>query len=248
MEESATLTQGAVATAPAGGDGGCSRSGRSAAVSVWLELKSRRGFASTKQRSNLIVPAEALSFGALARGVVPSRTLTEVIAGFGFFPRGHLRPVVAISYRRYRFVEPRTGFRISIDSRIRSSTVLRPASGSVREGWSCPVPWWKSKDPSSTFRAYYARLLRSVRHGPGTPSTPRVSKLTSPADGRVKTVAVWNDRDGAVSSQVRVPVDSSRPLGSPSRTRPLRTANGIGRLEMREEMRRSGRVCNRRWG
>jgi hypothetical protein len=91
---------------------------------VWLELKSRRGFVSTKQRLPLEVPVWGLAFPALPRGIVPGSTLARTMAGFGFMARGQLRPVVAISYRRYRFVEPETGFRVSIDSHIRSSLVM----------------------------------------------------------------------------------------------------------------------------
>jgi hypothetical protein len=46
------------------------------------------------------------------------------MAEFGFAAPGKLCPVIAISYWRYRFVEPETGFRISIDSCIRSSLVI----------------------------------------------------------------------------------------------------------------------------
>ena len=106
-------------------------------VPVWLELKSRRGFASTKQRLPLSVPPEALSFKALGRGILPPRVLRETVAGFGFFAQGHLRPVVTISYWRYRFVEPRTGFRISLDSHIRSSVVM-PGRGIGERGLELP--------------------------------------------------------------------------------------------------------------
>ncbi len=94
-------------------------------VRVWLELKSRRGFASTKQRLTLDVPSSALDYAALSRGIVEPITLARTMAGFGFFTPAPLRPVIAISYWRYRFVEPQTGFRISIDSNIRSSMVMR---------------------------------------------------------------------------------------------------------------------------
>jgi hypothetical protein len=97
-------------------------------VPVWLELKSRRGFASTKQREPMRVPAGALAFEALGRGVVPLTTLMRTMAGFGFFGPGRLYPVIVISYWRHRFVEPRTGFRVALDSRIRSS-VLMPGIG-----------------------------------------------------------------------------------------------------------------------
>jgi hypothetical protein len=93
-------------------------------VSVWLERKTRQGFASTKQRISLDVPSSALAFAALGRGIVPPAVLLDTMASFGFFPRGPLCPVIAISYWRHRFVEPSTGFRMSIDSRIRSSLVM----------------------------------------------------------------------------------------------------------------------------
>ena len=93
-------------------------------MSVWLERKTRRGFASTKQRLSLDVPSSTLAFAALGRGIVPPAVLLDTMASFGFFPHGPLCPVIAISYWRYRFVEPSTGFRMSIDSRIRSSLVM----------------------------------------------------------------------------------------------------------------------------
>jgi hypothetical protein len=101
-------------------------------VRIWLELKSRRGFASTKQRLTMDIPAAALTYSALPKGIVPNSLLVRTMAGFGFFAPGRLIPVVAISYWRYRFVEPRTGFRISIDSHIRSSMVMPGIGGGER--------------------------------------------------------------------------------------------------------------------
>jgi hypothetical protein len=106
-------------------------------VRVWLELKSRRGFASTKHRTVVEVPSSALAFPALRNGIVPASLLLKTLAGFGFFPRGELRPVIAISYGRYRFVEPRSGFRISLDHRIRSSMVM-PGIGCGERGLELP--------------------------------------------------------------------------------------------------------------
>jgi len=116
-------------------------------VQVWLELKSRRGFASTKQRVALSVPAGALRFGALQDGIVPAATLMTTMAGFGFFSRGPLRPVITISYWRYRFVEPRTGFRVSIDSHIRSSVVM-PGIGQGERGLELPGAVVEVKGPA----------------------------------------------------------------------------------------------------
>jgi hypothetical protein len=59
------------------------------------------------------------------------------MADFGFFARGRLCPVIAISYWRYRFVEPCAGFRVSMDSRIRSSVVM-PGIGRGERGLELP--------------------------------------------------------------------------------------------------------------
>jgi VTC domain len=106
-------------------------------VQVWLELKSRRGFASMKQRLPFDVPATALAFSALSRGIVPADLLMRTMAGFGFIARRRLVSVVAISYRRFRFVEPETGSRVSIDSHIRSSVIM-PGIGRGERGLELP--------------------------------------------------------------------------------------------------------------
>jgi hypothetical protein len=104
---------------------------------IWIERKSRRGFASTKQRLMLTTPASRLAYEALSGGIVPRTTLVQTVAGFGFFSHAPLIPVITISYWRYRFIEPETGYRISIDSRIRSS-VLLPGWGKGERGLELP--------------------------------------------------------------------------------------------------------------
>lgn len=101
-------------------------------VRVWAERKSRRGFASTKQRVVLTVPPSRLAGDALSQGILSRTALVRTIAGFGFFTYAPLVPVIAISYWRRRFVEPETGFRISIDSHIRSSMVMPGWGGGER--------------------------------------------------------------------------------------------------------------------
>ncbi|OFW60314.1 MAG: hypothetical protein A2133_10165 [Actinobacteria bacterium RBG_16_64_13] len=95
---------------------------------VWLELKSRRGFASTKQREALDVPAGLVALEALPRGIVPASVLLQTMAGFGFFSAKRLQPVIVVSYWRYRFVEPRKGLRVALDAHIRSTMVM-PGAG-----------------------------------------------------------------------------------------------------------------------
>ena len=113
---------------------------------VWLELKSRRGFVSTKQRRMMQVAGDALSPGRLVRGILPLAELIQTMAAFGFFTQGRLCPVVAISYWRQRFVEPRTGFHVALDSHIRSTAVM-PGIGRGERGLELPGAVVEVKGP-----------------------------------------------------------------------------------------------------
>jgi hypothetical protein len=95
---------------------------------IYLELKSRRGFASTKQRLKLLVPAENLALEKLGKGIVLRTLLMDTLARFGYFPSKMLQPVIKISYWRYRFSEVLTGQRVSLDCHMRS-TMLIPGLG-----------------------------------------------------------------------------------------------------------------------
>ena len=55
-------------------------------VPVFLELKSRQGFASSKQRERLPVSARCLELTNLGAGVVDKTTLIDTLARFGHFP------------------------------------------------------------------------------------------------------------------------------------------------------------------
>ena len=90
---------------------------------VFLELKSRQGFASSKQRLRLLVSTQHLELARLGAGVVDKTTLVDTLAGFGHFPEKPLRPIIVIAYWRYRFNEMSTGIRVSFDYNIRSSMV-----------------------------------------------------------------------------------------------------------------------------
>ena len=101
-------------------------------VEVWLELKSRQGFSSTKQRSPRYVSSRELHPSVLSRGIVPAGTLLETMAGFGFFPPEPIRPIIVISYFRRRLVEPLTGYTVTIDTGIRSSLLIPGSAGTER--------------------------------------------------------------------------------------------------------------------
>jgi hypothetical protein len=100
---------------------------------VFLELKSRRGFASSKRRERFPVPAENLRLDQLPAGIVGKTTLLDTLARFGHFPGKPFRPIILISYWRYRFTEVLTGARVCLDDNIRSTLVAREMGWGERE-------------------------------------------------------------------------------------------------------------------
>lgn len=102
--------------------------GRDGVRTIFLELKSKQGFAGTKRRQRMEVPAELLTMPHLARGIIPRKQLYDALYTFGYFPPEMLWPVVKITYWRHRFTERLTGDRVSLDYRIRS-TMVRPGPG-----------------------------------------------------------------------------------------------------------------------
>lgn len=100
---------------------------------VFLELKSRRGFAGTKQRRQSQLPADYLATNRLGRGIISKTLLADTLADFGYFPPEMLQPVIKISYWRYRFSEMLTGASVALDCRIRSTMVARELGYGERE-------------------------------------------------------------------------------------------------------------------
>jgi len=165
---------------------GSSGSGRTAAsgegtVPVWLELKSRRGFSSTKLRTVIDVQGTVLVPESLGAGIVPARTLLQTMAGFGFVPKGPLCPIVAVSYWRRRFVEPRTGVRVSLDVRIRSSMIL-PGVGRGEKALQLPGAIVELKGPTLALPL----SLRSLAEIGS--SWTRYSKYSSSLEAHMSTI------------------------------------------------------------
>ena len=94
-----------------------------AMVPVYIELKSRQGFTSSKQRQKFLVPSTSLMPEQLGSGIIDKSVLIDTLAGFGFFLEKPVQPVIMISYRRYRFNEMQTGVRVSLDYDIRAQAV-----------------------------------------------------------------------------------------------------------------------------
>jgi hypothetical protein len=90
---------------------------------VYLELKSREGFASSKQRKKFRVPLESLKLENLSQGILDKSTINETLASFKLFLENPIKPIIVISYQRYRFTELQTGVRVCLDYDIRAFVV-----------------------------------------------------------------------------------------------------------------------------
>jgi hypothetical protein len=90
---------------------------------VYLELKSREGFASSKQRQKFTVPPLSLKSANLSRGILDKTTILQTLATFGHFSEKPIKPIIFISYQRYRFSEMQTGTRVCLDYDMRASVV-----------------------------------------------------------------------------------------------------------------------------
>jgi hypothetical protein len=134
--------------------------GETGEIPVYIELKSRQGFASSKQRRRMLVPASQLEPGVLAGGIVGKTTLLETLAGFGYFPEKPLQPVILITYRRYRFNEVLTGDRVSFDRDIRARVVaFAPGRPSLSGEISLPGGVIEVKGPTISL----PQTLRSLK-------------------------------------------------------------------------------------
>ena len=102
-------------------------------VPVFLELKSREGFASSKQRERFMVPSVQLQPYNLANGIVDKTALMSTLARFGHFPETPLKPMILITYLRHRYNEMQTGIRVSFDYDIGSSVVAHELGRRERE-------------------------------------------------------------------------------------------------------------------
>jgi hypothetical protein len=92
-------------------------------VPAFLELKSRMGLASRKQREQFSASSDVLRVGRFGAGIVDRTTLIDTVAKFGHYPGQMLHPIIAVSYSRYRFTEMFSGCRVSLDYDIRSTPV-----------------------------------------------------------------------------------------------------------------------------
>ena len=100
---------------------------------VFVELKSRKGFAGTKQRLEMRVPVEKLLPAYIHEGIISKTLLCNTLAWFGHFPLEPLYPIIKISYWRYRFREVLTGISVALDCHVRSTMIAANAGNGERE-------------------------------------------------------------------------------------------------------------------
>lgn len=150
---------------------------------VYLELKSKRGFASRKQRRKIIVPAERLNTIRADNTIISMDVILRTLTEFGYFPDDLLQPVILITYERFRFIEILTGTRLSFDFRVRS-TLTAPHLGYSQarlmlEGGIIEIKGPSMEIPSSlrtlsildtdwTRFSKYSSCLESQREFPGS--------------------------------------------------------------------------------
>ena len=94
-------------------------------VPIFTELKSREGFTGSKKRKKDYVPVQQLETRNLHTGIVSKTYLIDTLADFDYYPDTQIWPIILISYFRYRFTEPLSGTRVSLDCDIRSTMTNR---------------------------------------------------------------------------------------------------------------------------
>jgi hypothetical protein len=97
-------------------------------IPIYLELKSREGFASNKKRQKFTVPASSLKLPNLNKGILDKTTILKTLAEFKYFLEEPIKPIILISYLRYRFSEIQTGTRVCLDYDI-SASIVAPELG-----------------------------------------------------------------------------------------------------------------------
>lgn len=121
------------------------------AVRVFLELKSRNGFAGRKQRKEQTVSAKHLQSSVMRDGLLPYGHIVNTLTEFGYHSSNRLYPVILVTYQRLRFADILTGARVSLDWNIQSRLVnpmlnrgeglLRMEGGVIEiKGKTCELP------------------------------------------------------------------------------------------------------------
>jgi SPX domain protein involved in polyphosphate accumulation len=96
-------------------------------VTAYLEAKEKAGGITWKRRTPLTLDAELLRQSRFEQALPPVQ-LEAALAGMGIIDQERLRPAVAITYRRQRFVEQVSDMHLAMDSEIE----VWPANAALR--------------------------------------------------------------------------------------------------------------------
>lgn len=86
-------------------------------VSCFLEIKRKVGSRRQKRRKNIHLDPRCFSGDLFSHPAI--REAPDVLPEWRMFMRDLLVPLLVVDYQRYRFVEPHSGTRISLDTDIR---------------------------------------------------------------------------------------------------------------------------------
>ncbi|MCZ6546135.1 MAG: VTC domain-containing protein [Chloroflexi bacterium] len=100
---------------------GAVEAGRKQMIPAYVEIKSKEGTLRNKRRKRVDVSARLLVEGEESLGEL--QDFVRHAYELGCPVRGPLFPMIVIRYTRMRFIEPRSGARLSLDSDIRFSCV-----------------------------------------------------------------------------------------------------------------------------
>jgi len=90
---------------------------RAGAVGCYIEAKQKQGISRHKKRKEVVISSERLCHDPFSDEEILG--LPSMVYELDYLPPGILVPMLLIQYDRYRFVDPRSGSRIAIDTNIR---------------------------------------------------------------------------------------------------------------------------------
>jgi hypothetical protein len=98
------------------------RPDRDKEVLAYIEMKSKKGFFTGKKRRQVKIPGGLLGSNEFTGTFIQSE-ITRALPELGYTSYKPLRPLIIISYRRCRFLDPLSGASIAYDQQISSQIV-----------------------------------------------------------------------------------------------------------------------------
>jgi hypothetical protein len=98
------------------------RADRDKDVLAYIEIKSKKGYCTSKKRQPVKIPGALLTSNEITGPLIQSE-LDRALPELGYTSYKPLRPVIIISYRRCRFLDPLSGASMAYDQQITSQMV-----------------------------------------------------------------------------------------------------------------------------